>query len=220
MGENLETKVRAHCNECGGERNHSILHSETTSWSDNDDGTSGSETYEMLRCLGCDNIKLRYTSSFSEDENPTINYFPPSIFRKQPEWLNELFANVAGSEEAFVYSLLLEIYSALQNNQPHLAAMGIRSLLERIMIAKVGDRGTFSGNISEFEAKGFVSHIQRERLETILEAGHATIHRSFTPSDADLITLVNITESIVETVFLHEEQVARLRKRVPTRSKK
>jgi hypothetical protein len=114
IGENLETKVRAHCNECGGERTHSILHSETTSWSDNDDGTSGSETYEMLRCLGCDNIKLRHTSSFSEDENPTINYFPPSIFRKQPEWLNELFANVAGSEEAFVYSLLLEIYSALQ----------------------------------------------------------------------------------------------------------
>jgi hypothetical protein len=220
MGENLETKVRAQCNECGGERNHSILHSEKTSWSSDEDGTSGSDTYDMLRCLGCDNIKLLHTSRFSEDGSPTINYFPPAIFRKQPEWLNELFANVAATEEAFVYALLLEIYSALQNNQPHLAAMGIRSLLERIMIAKVGDRGTFSNNISEFEAKGFVSHIQRERLETILEAGHATIHRSFTPSHTDLITLVNITESIVETVFLHEEQVARLRKRVPTRSKK
>ncbi len=88
------------------------------------------------------------------------------------------------------------------------------------MIAKVGDLGSFSKHLSAFETSGFVSRVQRERLETILEAGHATIHRAFKPSQKDLITLVDIAESIIATVYLHEEMVARLKKRIPPRVKK
>jgi hypothetical protein len=39
------------------------------------------------------------------------------------------------------YSLLEEIYIATQNNLPRLAIMGIRALLEHIMIDKVTDQG-------------------------------------------------------------------------------
>lgn len=66
---------------------------------------------------------------------------------------------------------------ALQHDLPALAVMGIRALLEAVMISKAGDHGTFSENIAEFEKLGYVSKLQRARLETILEAGHATIHR-------------------------------------------
>jgi len=209
--------TRAHCNECGGERNHDVLHSEKTSWSDDEYGISGSEHYETLKCLGCDAIKLRHTSWCSEDDGPTIHYFPPSIFRKRPEWMNTLVLELP-SEEEFVEDLLSEIYSALQNNQRRLAAMGIRALLEQIMIAKVGDHRSFVKNLQEFEAGGFVSKKQREWLETILEAGHATIHRSFRPSKTDLVALVNITESVIETTYLHDAQVEKLRKRIPPRN--
>lgn len=121
------------------------------------------------------------------------------------------------SEEEFVNSLLDEIYSALQNNQRRLAAMGIRALLEQIMIAKVGDHRSFAKNLKEFEAAGYVSSKQKERLDTILEAGHATIHRSFRPSKNDLIALVDIAESVIETTYLHDSKVQELRKRIPPR---
>src|SRR5262245_32954731 len=127
----MTTSVRAHCNECGGERNHAILHSEEKRWDDEELGIAGRDLYEMLRCLGCDSIKMRHTSWFSEEEGSTARYFPPSIFRPKPKWLTLLLG-----EEHFVHDLLLEIYSALQNDEPHLAAMGVRSLLEQIMVAK------------------------------------------------------------------------------------
>jgi len=113
-----------------------------------------------------------------------------------------------------------EIYATLQNGQPHLAAMGIRSLLERIMISKVRDQHTFTNNLQAFHDKGFVSSVQKQQLETILEAGHATVHRSFTPSEDDVLTLIDIAESIVESVYLHGAKVAALRKRVPKRSRR
>lgn len=209
--------TKAHCNTCGGDRNHEILHSEKTTWEDPEHSLSGSDTYETLKCCGCDNIKLRHTNWFSEDDGPTVNYFPPSMFRRSPEWFSELWLELS-SEDEFVEPLLKEIYVALQHNLPSLAAMGVRSLLEKIMISKANDHGSFVKNLAEFERLGYVSRIQRERLEAILEAGHAAIHRTFKPSKKDVITLVDLTEHIVETVYLHEKKVAALKQRVPPRA--
>jgi len=69
-----------------------------------------------------------------------------------------------------------------------------------------------------FQELGYVSRIQRERLETILEAGHAAIHREFTPSKEDLITLVDFVEHIVVTVYLQEMKVTSLKLSVPPRA--
>jgi len=193
------------------------LHSEKKSWSD-DEGLFGKNIYEVLKCLGCDAIKLRHTLFFVADPVPIVNYFPPSVFRKRPDWLSsgKLYFELE-AEELFVGSLLEEIYTALQNDQRCLAAMGIRALLEQIMIAKVGDQNTFLKNLMAFEAAGYVSSKQREQLETILEAGHATIHRSFIPAKDDLIALVDITESVIAITYLHGSQVEALQKRIPPR---
>jgi Domain of unknown function (DUF4145) len=211
--------TKAHCNTCGGKRNHEILHTETSSWEDEDSTLSGSDNYETLKCCGCENIKLRHTNYFSEYDEPTVNYFPASIFRRNPEWFSQLWAELP-EEDDFVEHLLKEIYVALQHNLPSLAAMGVRSLIEKVMISKTGDQGTFVLNIAEFERLGYVSRIQRERLEAILDAGHAAIHRTFKPSKKDVITLVDLTEHIVETVYLHEAKVTALKKRVPPRAPK
>jgi hypothetical protein len=61
---------KAYCNNCGGRTNHEVLHKEITSWQDENSPVYGSDRYETLKCLGCDSIKLKHTSVFSErDEN-------------------------------------------------------------------------------------------------------------------------------------------------------
>ncbi len=206
--------TKAHCNKCDGSRNHEVLHSEKSSWKNED--VSGGDEYETLKCSGCESIKLRHTSWFSEHDYDTINYFPPAIFRRTPEWFDQLWLELSADDE-FVEKLLMEIYVALQNNLPRLATMGVRSLLEQVMVSKTGDKGSFGKNLHEFETLGYVSRIQRERLEAILDAGHAAIHRTFVPTKRDVITLVDLTEHIVETVYLHEAKIDALKKRVPQR---
>ncbi|OQW33426.1 MAG: hypothetical protein A4E19_03215 [Nitrospira sp. SG-bin1] len=209
---------KVHCNQCGGDRNHEVLHSITTSWEDEESGIGGKDEYETLKCLGCDSVILRHSSWFSEDPDPwpSISYIPPPIFRPKPKWFSELFSHAG--KDGFVEKLLKEIYVALQNNLPSLAVMGIRSLIEKIMISKSGDQGSFVKNLKKFEELGYVSRIERERLETILEAGHATTHRNFSPETSDVITLVDITEHIVQSVYLHDPKIAALKKRVPART--
>jgi len=218
--------VKAHCNKCVGERNHEVLHGENIERSDLIDEryeVEWCDGYDMLRCCGCETITLRHTYWFSEDMNPDggpivyTTYYPPAVSRREPEWLLQLGDVFADDEQSYIYDLLKEIYSALHNDSRRLAAMGIRALLESAMIYKVGDQGSFVGNLKMFESAGFVSGRQRELLETIFEAGHATIHRAFSPTKEDLVTLIDIAESVLEGVYAHSDQVKKLKGRIPPR---
>jgi hypothetical protein len=208
--------TKAHCNNCGGERNHKVLHSEKTSWELEDAPVSGGDSYDTLMCCGCDRVHLRHTSWFSEDDEVKVTYFPPSIYRRPPDWFDELWLEFS-DEAQLVESLLKEIYIATQNNLPRLAAMGVRALLEQIMIARSGDNGSFSDNLKAFTQMGYVTELQKQRLEAILEVGHAAIHRGYKPENASLLTLLDITEHIVASVYLHEGKIEQLRSQVPKR---
>ena len=211
--------TKAHCNACDGQRNHVVLCVEESRWTDDDNSMSGGDIWQMLKCSGCDSVKLRNTSWDAETAGKRIVYFPPATFRRQPRWMLMLWLELA-PEETFVEELLQEIYVAFYQGLPRLAAMGIRSLVEKIMISKTGDHGSFGKNTREFERLGYVSNIQRTRLDAILEAGHAAIHRTYSPTTEDVHTLLDITEHIVEAVYVHGDQVAELKKNIPRRPPK
>jgi len=46
------------------------------------------------------------------------------------------------------------------------------------MVEKVGDHGSFMKNIDKLQEAGYVSLRGRDNLSSILEAGHASIHRN------------------------------------------
>ena len=211
----MNKKTTAHCNTCLGDRNHEILFTEETRWSDDDCALCGGDKYEMLKCGGCDGVILRRTSWFSEDPERTVRFYPPAAFRQEPRWVHSL----RGKNPRFVRDLLREIYIGVQNDMKITATMGVRALMERVMIDCVRDQGTFAKNITEFTRQGFVSEKQRVILEAVLEAGHATIHRSYQPSGNDLETCVDIAEGVLQTVYVHPDKADELKRRVPTRRK-
>lgn len=214
----MTNKKKAHCNVCRGDRNHEVLHTVSTH-TDYGDYASGSDTYETLKCCGCEAIKLRSISWFSEDDEPIIRYFPPAVSRAHPIWFDDLILELP-LEQAFVADLLNEVYVALHNDLTSLATMGVRALLEKIMISLSGDLGSFSRHVKKFEELGYISKKQRERLEAILDAGHAAMHRAYSPHKNDVVTLLDITENIIESVYLHDGKIERLKKNVPTKAKR
>jgi hypothetical protein len=95
--------------------------------------------------------------------------------------------------------------------------MGIRAFFEQLMIAKVGDQGTFAANLNKFLEEGFIAKIQLTAIEHILESGHAAIHRGYNPVEHDLNTALNIVEAITESIFFHEQEAKQVAARVPPR---
>ncbi len=213
-----EKLFKAHCNKCNGDTNHSLLHEETQRWEEGFDiySLSGGDRFEMLKCCGCDSIKLRHINWFSEATSETVIYYPPAISKHEPRWLSE-YEGVFSSNEKEFANLLREVYSALHNDSRRLAVMGIRALVECVMISKVTDRGTFVKNLTAFQDAGFISPKQHEVIHSVLEAGHATIHRSFYPSIDDLHTVVEIAENLIDMIYIQPIKAAKLKDNVPKR---
>jgi len=214
--------IKAHCNVCFGEKRHEVLHIEEFNHTEQlaeDVFWYSGQSFELLKCAGCESVKLRHKRWHSEDydaegnERIHVTYYPPSVSRREPEWLSSC------GDFRTPELLFNEVYIALQNNCRRLAAMGVRSVIEHIMIEKVGDNGSFRNNLNNLEAAGFISKKQAEALGSIIEAGNATTHRGFEPSEEDLTTLLDIAESLYETVYIHPQQADSLKKRIPPRTK-
>jgi hypothetical protein len=155
-----------------------------------------------------------YTSPHSQN----VTYYPSPVSRVLPDWIFDFeIGLVGGEEEQMIGQLLQEVYAAGRGGQYRLAAMGIRSVLEHVIITKVGDHQTFRKNLEQFCDAGYISLMQRDALNESLEAGHAATHRFFNPTQQDLDILLNITEGILAAIYIHPDQAEFLSKRVPPR---
>ncbi|WP_313331228.1 DUF4145 domain-containing protein [Comamonas sp.] len=105
-----------------------------------------------------------------------IDQYPPALARRRPLWVHDLCLEdfLRGQSK---YKLLQELYIGIGVQNWWLTMLGVRSLLEFVMIEKVGDNGTFVKNLHKFLNAGFISKIQLDALEPLIEAGHASTHR-------------------------------------------
>lgn len=207
----------AYCNRCASSTKHDVLAVEKQEDTEEKDSI-WYDLYEMLRCRGCDGITLRHTSKWSKGK-PTVFYYPPTIARRAPWWISSELAIRDLDSDAFVPAqirgLMREVYTAIQNGLNRLAAMGIRAALDATMVNKVGDHGNFTVTTDAFAAAGYLSVRQRGHIDSLLGAGNAAVHRGWEPTDADLVTLLDIIESTIEVGYLHDEAANSLKRRVP-----
>lgn len=213
--------TKAHCNRCAGETLHNVLHTVRRVWEeydeDGDPYQHETATYETVQCCGCEEVKLKVAETGPYPALPPT-YFPPATFRRRPEWTDSLMLQSFGvGIHKTLFELFSEVYKALQNGMPRLAAMGVRAVLESIMVDKVGDKGTFNKNVAAFAEEGHIAKKQVPRINAVLDAGSAAIHRGYAPSTEDVIAMVNLTENLVESLYFHDEQINAVASRVPPR---
>lgn len=212
--------TKAHCNKCQGETFHDVLHTEKTEWRDeldDDYAIYGSDLYHMLQCRGCRGVRLRHMSFMSENDEPDTYFYPPATARRVPPWIHQISDPLDFSGRHPVEEMLREIYAAVQNGSLWLACIGVRSLIEHMMIEKVGDHGSFAKNMGAFRTAGYVSTVQAAYVEAALEAGHASTHRGWRPTLIELGRLMDITDSIVESVYVLPRKMGELKTVVPPR---
>ena len=213
---------KAPCPKCRTKTTHKILHVEGRGFLCNSfppppgEALDFEQTFETISCNDCECVSFAHSYVVSRGSGATderwVDYYPSPASREQPWWL------LACSMNSELKLLCAEIYEALSGGQQRLAAMGIRALLEQVMVTKVGDQGTFAKNLDAFCDKGFVSPVQRDAINHVLEVGHATIHRRFVPKRSDLNTALDIVEGVLAAIYVHPRAAAELSDRVPTRT--
>jgi len=128
-----------------------------------------------------------------------------------PEWYEEL--------DTKKKALLSEIDISLRNDLSALPMMGMRALLESVMVERVGDSGGFETKLKLFEKNGYVTPLHADVIRKVLDAGHASMHRTYFPSVGDLDTCVDVVKHLLHGVYVLHPKVQNLAANTPPKQK-
>jgi hypothetical protein len=172
----------------------------------------------LMSCGGCSTISMGHQRRWIEDGSVDHRYYPSPVSRKMPLWM-VLWSMGLGREkgEAAIGAVLMEVYQAVDGGQYRLAAMGIRALLEQVMIHKVNDLKGFDRKLDEFQKQGYISAIQRDAMRATLDVGDAAMHRAFLPTEKDLTLALDIVEGVLAPIYDHRTEAEKMADRVPPR---
>lgn len=207
--------TKAPCRRCLVLTNHSVCATRVSITTDEVPGYGQVElrdNYEMLECLGCGTVCLREIKWWSEEpDDAVIIYYPPPVARRIPAWYSRLPLELG--------RLLHEIYSALHADSRCLVLMGARAALDMVLVASVGDVGSFKEKLKGLEESGFIGAKNRDCLEAALDAGSAAAHRGYLPEPVDLNRVMDIIENLIQATHVLGHDAVELRKRTPQRQK-
>lgn len=157
--------------------------------------------------------KIASTWSLHDGEDEVISVF----FAKEsksgfPAWYNEL--------DDTKKSLIREIDTALKYNLSVLPTIGLRTLLDVVMVEKVGDIGSFDKKLKKFEGEGYTTKKESELISSVLDAGNAAAHRAYFPNKDDLTACIDVVKHTMEGVFILFPKIKKLEKNTPKRERK
>lgn len=206
-------KIQLHCNNCNRPRWHTTLCAVKKEWITQLDEPSSDFhelcNYRLAECNGCEHITLFMESSSSHQSESVRSQWPPKVSRSKPKWMMDLFL-IEDLYNPFKQEFLNEIYSALKNNNLRLAVLGIRALIEQIMIEHIDDQGGFDKNLAEFEIQGYISTIQKAAIGPVIEAGHASMHRGFKATEPEVGMILDIVENLIESIYFCKQKASTL----------
>ena len=222
--------IRGHCPNCGTGRKAHVQYEHEVHSSNNDDGTSASETGMILECCGCEQIYFRRDYWFSEwdeivydpiSDEPRMKqgietvYWPAPVRRQRPDWLKSI-----EESERDLGKLLDEMYTALDNDLRVLAAIAAQTVIDRAsQIFGVDPVLGFKEKLDTLFDNGRISVQEKGILQVLVDAGSAAAHRGWRPKVDELSTMIDVLESFLNRSFVLGDGITKLKAAVPTRPK-
>jgi hypothetical protein len=147
-----------------------------------------------------------------DEEKSGSLFFKGNISEGKPDWYELL--------DDTQKALILEIDRAISNELEALPTIGLRTLLETVMVEKIGDVRTFHGKVERFTKEGYVTPKMAEALSHVLDAGNASAHRAYFPSKEDITTCVELVKHLMHSIYILSPGVDKVAENTPKRERK
>jgi hypothetical protein len=104
--------------------------------------------------------------------------------------------------------------------------MGMRAIVDFVVTANAGEGGSFIDKLKRMHKIGLITETQVDVINAAFDAGSAAAHRGYRPTREDAFTLLDITESLLQQIYIDPlrqrqqiEAAAALKSNTPPRPK-
>lgn len=202
----MHGSVKSYCSKCQTDTNQDILHKEIISYRDE---YMCDESYEIIKCRGCELISFRY--EFVDIENAyyeandelkpivTTEVYPKTI--KNHKSISETYYM-----PKVIQKIYFETLSAIKDGSFILAGLGLRSTIEAICIDKNIKGNDLSKRISNMAKQGLLSTSDSKLLHSIRFLGNDAAHEIKMPNEASVFTALRIVEHLINSIYILENE--------------
>ena len=213
------------CNRCSGITNHFVRGEYNRDESFADESIRTYDRLLIVECCGCENLALVKMTATTEDlfyyEDPDTKetmaeliwdkvIYPPVTYRAPPTWFEDV-------PDPTLRQISEEIYKSLQTESNYLATFGSRTLIDRLILLTVGDKGNFVAGLNALQDEGKISQHERDILQPVIQAGHAAAHRGWAPTREQLTTILDTVEGLIRRLLVLPKLAEELEGAVPGR---
>ncbi len=221
-----------HCPTCDGMRNCSVHGHKSTSWDWSDDygnSVNGGTEHSLLQCGGCNTVFYHASNWNSEAVDMShdkdghshgtyireITTYPKPKSRSKPHWLE------SAQLDALLLEILNETYSAYDNESYTLAAIGLRTALDRATeVLEINPNLSFTDKVSELLRRGLIGTVERDVLDIVTEGGNAAAHRAWSPSLEHVHSLMSALDIFLQRAFILGHRVKMVKEEIPPDARK
>ena len=205
MSKNNKT-TKDYCPRCQLLTNHECLFEKEIHSSNEDDDFHWSEGFDVIQCLGCENIQFRTRNS---DENmidfdeytgeekyyEDLKYYPLNLMNHNV--LKHLY--YLPSRIRVVY---IETIEALKNNCYLLSGVGLRAVIEAVCIEQSIAGRNLEIKINNLVKNKLITEKDANRLHSIRFLGNDSVHEMEVPKEAKLRAAIEIIEHMLKNLYL------------------
>lgn len=234
MAEMSERKtVKADCPHCRGERTCEVhgLVDKQWQWSD-DHGNSveGGTEHSLMECRGCETVfyissswnseAVDYWTDSSGEMRATYTYekntYPKPESHAKPVWFDALI-----HVDPSLYRILGEMYVAYDNSTYILAAIGLRTALDRATeVLGIDPAMKFVEKLQALLKGGWIGETEKELLAVVTDAGNAAAHRGWEPTEQEASQLMMAMEVFLQRAFVVGKNALSIKERIPPAPKR
>lgn len=215
VSENISVKIHlpekrdiwVPCGDCGKDTCHQILCGVATYDQNSENGIFIEENFYIIQCGGCRTVSFCIKSVCSED----IDYGLPADKMYKAAEVTRVYPNRMADRSEIEYSYFLpdkiyKIYKetllAVCNNQPTLAGIGIRAIVETVCKDKAVKGDNLEKRIDGLATKGIVTEDGAKILHNLRFMGNKAAHEVKAHKQNELITALEVVEYTLKGVYI------------------
>lgn len=189
-----DISLKCHCNSCGGDRHHRVLHSH--------DKSNDEFTHELIECMGCGNVSYRRAILGTEGDEVEEVHFEEIYPEVAKGGRLPIDFKYCSAVPAKIEGLYHETLSCVNERNRILAVAGMRALVEAICLNEELKTGNLVAKINALQGKGRITKQQADALHEIRFFGNAALHEIEAPKNDELILALEVIEAMISHLFI------------------
>ncbi len=193
------------CSLCNNDTKHAVHASVEVFWEVEEHDIQGKSLYEIISCLGCEELSFRLESGQSDDYyhgdggqlvyNVSEEIYPSRLKGRSP--LDHQY-----SLPDKVKTVYRETHAALCTKLKILSGVGIRALIEAVCHEEQAEGSNLKEKIDNLVKKGVLTAKNAETLHKTRFLGNRAAHEIVAATDSELEVAFDILENLLETVYI------------------